>query len=62
MGHRKLDKIMFRMGIVFTVIAVICLIIVPKPSAEFTISIFSFLIAAAVTAVAAVRIRTDRDK
>lgn len=53
---------MFRMGMVFTVIAVICLIIVPKPSAEFTISIFSFLIAAAVTAVAAVRIRTDRDK
>lgn len=62
MDSRKFDKIALRLGLVFTVMSLLCLIIVPKPGAEFTISIISLCISAAVTVAAAIRIRNDKDE
>ncbi len=62
MGNKKLDKIMLRIGVMLTVIAIICIIIVPKPSAEFTISIVTCIITLTVSIVAAIRIRMNHDK
>lgn len=62
MGNKKLDKIMLRIGVMLTVIAIICIIIVPKPSAEFTISIVTYIITLTVSIVAAIRIRMNHDK
>lgn len=53
---------MLRIGVMFTVIAIICIIIVPKPSAEFTISIVTCIITLTVSIVAAIRIRMNHDK
>ncbi len=62
MENRKLDKIMLRIGLVLTVIAVICVIIVPKSSAEFIISLISLGITLTVSIIAGIRVKSDKDK
>lgn len=62
MENRKLDKIMLRIGLVLTVIAVICVIIVPKSSAEFIISLISLGITLTMSIIAGIRVKSDKDK
>lgn len=62
MEHKRLDKIVFRIAVVLLVIAVFCLIVVPKPSAEFYISLVSGVIAFLVAVISAIRIMTDKNK
>lgn len=62
MENRKLDKIMLRMGVILTVIALVCILIVPKPSAEFVISLISCGIALTVSIIAGIRVAGKKDK
>ncbi len=62
MENRQFDKIGLRLGLVFSVLAVLCVIITEKPSAEFTISIVSLCCSLIVTVAAAVRMRMNNNK
>lgn len=62
MDNRKFDKIILRLGLVFSILALLCVIITDKPSAEFTISIISLVCSLVITIVVAIKMNINKDK
>lgn len=59
MDNRKFDKVILRMGLIFSIMALLCVIITDKPSAEFTISIVSLVCSVVVTIVVAIKMNIN---
>lgn len=62
MDNRKFDKIVLRLGLIFSILALFCVIITDKPSAEFAISIISLVCSVVITVVIAIKMNIKKDK